>query len=108
MSDYTDELDVGYSGGSELVTIHGVIRRETMKAYLVQIDPECLESGKQLEVWFPKSQVEIIRYVDTHEVQIVASAWICGKKEGLAEFAHREPVPEWPPVDSKQNVDLPY
>ena len=84
------------------MTFIGYIEADTDRAILFQ------DHYWASHDWFPKSQVEIIRYVDTHEVQIVASAWICGKKEGLAEFAHREPVPEWPPVDSKQNVDLPY
>lgn len=35
--------------------------------------------------WMPKSQVEIMREYDTHEVKLIATAWICEKKE-LKEF----------------------
>lgn len=56
--------------------------------------------------WLPKSQSEVIRYIETHEVKIVASAWICDKKK-IQEFQYRseeEIAPPPDPVDSKGNV----
>jgi hypothetical protein len=37
----------------------------------------------------PKSQIDTIKYEDTHEVLIIASPWICDKK-GLNEFTYME------------------
>jgi len=47
--------------------------------------------------WFPKSQIEILPELDTHEVRILASAWICDKKK-IEEFKYRE-------VENEQNKE---
>lgn len=38
--------------------------------------------------WFPKSQIDVLREDDTHEVRILASAWICNAKQ-INEFQYR-------------------
>jgi len=62
----------------------GYVLADTNRAILFQ------DHFWHLPDWMPKSQVDIIRYHDTLEVQITASAWIVGKK-GMREFTERTP-----------------
>lgn len=43
--------------------------------------------------WMPKSQAQVIRSPGTQEVEIIATAWICGKK-GVEEFTEVTEEPE--------------
>jgi len=60
----------------------GYLEDETDKAYLFQ---DHYWSGSD---WLPKSQVDIIRSDETFEVKLLASPWICSKKE-IQEFKYR-------------------
>jgi hypothetical protein len=62
----------------------GYLLNETDRAYLFQDHFWEGNSGD----WFPKSQADIIRSPDTIEVKILASAWICQKKN-IDEFKYR-------------------
>lgn len=61
----------------------GYIQGETHKAFLFWCH------YWQSPGWMPKSQIDTIKYEDTHEVLIIASPWICDKK-GLNEFTYME------------------
>lgn len=39
--------------------------------------------------WMPKSQAEIFRDMDTHEIRLIASTWI-SKQKGIQEFTERK------------------
>lgn len=60
----------------------GYLENETDKAYLFQ------DHWWASADWLPKSQADIIRSHDTFEVKILASSWICSKKN-IQEFKHR-------------------
>lgn len=53
--------------------------------------------------WMPKSQVEILRSTDTHEVKLIASPWICGKKN-IREFEVRKEADIEPPPNDQKAV----
>ena len=60
----------------------GYVEVETDRAYLFQ------DHYWQEPDWMPKTQVEVLRDYDTHEVQMLATSWICDKK-GIREFESR-------------------
>jgi hypothetical protein len=81
----------------------GYIETETDRALLFQ---DHFWTGSD---WFPKSQIQIHRYEDTHEVRISASSWICGKKN-IQEFRWRDiPKMDAPATNNKGDLnDIPF
>jgi hypothetical protein len=61
------------------MVFEGFIQAETQRAYLFHC--HYWESAD----WMPKSQVDTIKFEDTHEVVIIASSWICNQKN-IDEF----------------------
>lgn len=63
-------------------TFTGYVEAETQKAFLFQ------DHFWHSPDWMPKSQVDVVRYDDTHEITLVAQPWICGQK-GIRECVER-------------------
>lgn len=64
------------------MTFIGYIETDTDRAILF------LDHYWGMSEWFPKTQIDIFRHEDTHEVIVHASSWICEQKS-LKEFTFR-------------------
>lgn len=60
----------------------GYVVMDTDRAFLFQ------DHHWEKPDWLPKSQVDVLREEDTHEVRMIASAWICDQKR-IEEFKFR-------------------
>lgn len=64
------------------MTFVGYIETETDRAFFFQ------DHYWSAPDWLPKSQLTVFRGHDTHEVRLLASAWICEQKK-IKEFENR-------------------